>query len=53
MKEVARQVLVAVLVAAILWLGSEIKNLVSTVMELRGDVDRLYSMVDDLSRETQ
>lgn len=51
MKEVLRQVLTAVLVAVILWLGSEIKNLITTVMELRGDVDRLYSMVDDLARE--
>lgn len=41
----------AVLVASILWLASSIRDLVFTIHDLRDDVDRLYSMVDDLSRK--
>lgn len=51
MKEVLKQVLTAVLVAAILWLGSEIRTLVGTIHELRGDVDRLYAEVNEHAQE--
>jgi outer membrane murein-binding lipoprotein Lpp len=53
MKEILKQVLTAVLVAAILWLGSEIRNLVMTVHDLRADNDRLYYEVSELKAYVQ
>lgn len=50
-REIIKQVTTALLVAAVLWLASSIRDLVMTVHDLRGDVDRLYSLVDDQARE--
>jgi len=47
MRDTVRQVIVAVLVAAILFLGSAVKDLVFIIHDLRGDVDKLHSEVSD------
>lgn len=52
MKDIARNVLTAVLTAAILGTAGGVWRLVMTVHDLRQDVDRLYSLVDDVARQS-
>lgn len=47
MKDIARQILIAVLTAVIIGTGAGVWNLIMEVKELRYDVDRLYAEVSE------
>ena len=51
MKDIGKQILVAVLTAAILGTAAGVYNLLKEVHELRYDVDRLYAEVSEHEAE--
>jgi hypothetical protein len=50
-KDIGGKILQALIVAALLWVGGAVKDLVMEVHDLRYDVDRLYAEVSELAEK--